>query len=138
MRESQDMFKKSTQGRRISRLLSQGETSMMESMSNPGTTASLKDCFDKVNEVDENRLVKEIDRHQQRSQSLEDDLKAIRDAGDKLMRSSTQGFQLLWARAKFDAVSVGRNSTGYDERGRDATDFLSRSVEGDDRHSPLF
>ena len=64
----------------------------MESMSNPGTTSSLKDCFDKVNAIDEHELPKIRDGERERSQSLENDLKAIRDAGDKLLRSSTQGF----------------------------------------------
>jgi len=47
--------------RRISRLVSNTEPSFMESMSQPGTTSSLKDCFEKVNAGDENHVLKDYD-----------------------------------------------------------------------------
>ena len=43
----------------------------------------------------------EIEEEEQRAQSLDDDLKAIRNlAGCLMMRSSTQGFSLLRARER--------------------------------------
>ena len=106
MRESGEKLKITKSGKRAhSRMLSQQETSMFESMSNPGTTSSLKDVFEKMNEVEDNTLHVQIEGRNQRSQSVEEDLKAIRDAGHRLMSSSTQGFQLLWARTRYDIMT---------------------------------
>ena len=127
--------------RKVPRMLSQRETSDFESMSNPGTTASLKDIFDIKNEVEDNSLLTQIERHIERSQSVEGDLKAIREAGGRLMRSSTQGYQLLWARAKFDAVTPSRRNSnpymGYDTPGRDDERILCRSLGDETPNSPL-
>ena len=70
------------------------DPSFLDSMSRPGTTQSLRDYFETANAADENRISNRdtlrldiVDR--KRAQSLEDDLAAIRAAGDKFMRAST-------------------------------------------------
>ena len=83
---------------------SNADPSFLDTISHPGTTQSLQDHFEKINAVDENQVSRPPVIHDgQRSHSLEDDLAAIRAKGDQLMRLSTQGFQLLWAKRRIDA-----------------------------------
>jgi len=92
---------------------------MLDSVSHPGTSSSLQDYFEKCNPDDEDKVIAkgEMDEEdKKRSQSVEEDIYFIRNAiGSKFMRSSTQGYQLLMARARQSRNKIMTTRNSYTE-----------------------